>query len=145
MNQLKEKSVNIKHFKFDIMSDEECECGLLIALEETKNIPFEIKRVFYIYDVDASKSRGAHAHKESNQVLICTHGSCEIIFDDGKAREKVLLDSPEKGILQKSMIWSEMHNFSKDCVLMVLSDSFYCEKDYLRDYEQFLYLANSSS
>lgn len=137
--------MKIKYFEYDVMSDEECECGTLIALEETKNIPFEIKRVFYIYGVDTSVSRGEHAHKESNQVLIAVHGSCEIVFDDGKQRQKILLDSPNKGIFQKNMIWGEMQQFSKDCVLMVLSDSFYCVNDYIRDYDDFLQLAKVTS
>jgi dTDP-4-dehydrorhamnose 3,5-epimerase-like enzyme len=132
--------MKIKYFEYDIMSDEECECGSLIALEECKNIPFEIKRVFYIYGVDTSVSRGAHAHKASNQVLIAVNGSCEIVFDDAKERQKILLDSPNKGILQENMIWGEMQHFSQDCVLMVLSDSFYHADDYIRDYDDFLKL-----
>ncbi len=137
--------MEIKYFEYNIMSDKECECGSLIALEETKNIPFPIKRVFYIYGVDGSVSRGAHAHKDSNQILIAVSGNCEIYFDDGKEKEKIILDAPNKGILQENMIWGEMHHFSKDCVLMVLSDSFYDENDYIRDYDNFLQLCKEAS
>ena len=136
--------MQIKYFEYAVMSDEECECGSLIALEENKNIPFGIKRVFYIYGVDTTVSRGAHAHKDSNQILIAIHGSCEIVFDDGIQKEKILLDSPNKGILQEKMIWGEMQNFSKDCVLMVLSDSLYDTNDYLRDYDEFLELCKGT-
>jgi hypothetical protein len=136
--------MKIENFKFNIMKDEECECGSLIALEENKDIPFEIKRVFYIYGVDSKVSRGAHAHRRSNQMLIAVCGSCEIIFDDGKQRKKILLDSPDHGLFQQAMIWGEMHNFSKDCVLMVLSDDFYDADDYIRDYDEFLALSKAA-
>ena len=132
--------MKLQQFNFDVMSDEECECGNLISLEEFKNIPFEIKRIYYIYGVDSSVSRGAHAHKESNQILISIHGSCGILFDDGKVKKKVVLNKPNKGLLQKSMIWGEMDHFSEDCVLMVISDSFYSVDDYIKDYDQFLKL-----
>ena len=132
--------MQLQQFEFDIKSDEECECGNLISLEEFKNIPFKIKRVYCIYGVDASVSRGAHMHQASNQVLICVHGSCEVLLDDGKEQKKVLLDEPNKGLLHEKMIWVEMHHFSKDCVLMVLSDSGYAPDDYVRDYDQFLEL-----
>jgi len=137
--------MKIEDFKFNILKDEECECGSLIAIEEMKNIPFEMKRVFFIYGVDSKVSRGAHAHRDSNQVLIAISGSCEIIFDDGKSREKILLDSPDYGLYQKAMIWGEMHNFSKDCILMVISDDFYDANDYIRDYDEFLSLCKEAS
>ena len=137
--------MKIKDFEYDVMSDKECECGSLIALEGNKNIPFDIKRVFYIYGVDTSVARGAHAHKESNQILIAVNGSCEILFDDGIERQKILLDNPSKGLLQEKMIWGEMQHFSKDCVLMVLSDSFYDTNDYIREYEDFLELCKVAS
>ncbi|MCK5538988.1 MAG: WxcM-like domain-containing protein [Bacteroidales bacterium] len=135
--------MEIELFDFDING--ECECGFLVSLEEFKNIPFEIKRVYYIYGTNPCLSRGAHAHKESNQILICVHGSCEIFLDDGEMQKKVLLDKPNKGLLQKSMIWGEMHHLTEDCVLMVLADDLYDTDDYIRDYEQFLELAKVSS
>ncbi len=135
--------MKIEDFKFNIMKDDECECGSLIALEGNKNIPFDIKRVFYIYGVDSKVSRGAHAHRASNQMLISVCGSCEIIFDDGNERKSILLDSPDKGLYQKAMVWGEMRNFSKDCVLLVLSDDFYDPDDYIRDYDEFLTLCKA--
>jgi dTDP-4-dehydrorhamnose 3,5-epimerase-like enzyme len=137
--------MNIKYYNFDIKSDEECECGSLIAIEELKDIPFEIKRIFYIYGVDSSQTRGAHAHKDSNQILISVNGSCEIVFDDGTNQQNIVLDEPNKGIYQEKMIWGEMKKFSKDCVLMVISDSLYDDSDYIRDYDEFLGLCKRSS
>lgn len=136
--------MKITNFTFNINRDDSCECGSLIALEEYKNIPFAIKRVYYIYGVDTKLSRGAHAHRKSNQILISVCGSCEILFDDGQDRETILLDKPEHGLYQKAMVWGEMHKFSKDCVLMVLSDSYYEEKDYIRNYDEFLALCKES-
>lgn len=134
--------MQLEQFNFQIHhEEEECRCGSLVSLEEHKNIPFEIKRVYFIYGLNSAASRGAHAHKESNQVLICVHGNCEILFDDSRMQKRVILDKPHKGLLQKNMIWGEMQNFSKDCVLMVLSDDFYNPDDYIRDYNQFLELA----
>lgn len=134
--------MQLERFNFNInTNDNDYKCGSLIALEESRNIPFEIKRVYYIYGVNSSDSRGAHAHKESNQMLICVHGSCEILLDDAKVQKRLILDKPDMGLFQKKMIWGEMQNFSKDCVLMVLSDDFYSTDDYIRDYDQFLELA----
>ena len=133
--------MQLEVFNFKINEDDDCQCGSLISLEESKNIPFEIRRVYYIYGITSSVSRGAHAHKESNQMLICVHGSCEILLDDAKVQKRLILDKPDMGLFQKKMIWGEMQNFSKDCVLMVLSDDFYSPDDYISDYDQFLELA----
>jgi dTDP-4-dehydrorhamnose 3,5-epimerase-like enzyme len=120
---------------FDIKGDER---GSLISLEENRNIPFEIKRVYYIFNTAEGVRRGFHAHKKLKQVLVCVSGSCEILLDDGKEKTEILLDNPNKGLLIDSMIWREMFNFSSNCVLMVLADEVYDEVDYIRDYEEFL-------
>ena len=112
--------------------------GSLVALESHKNIPFDIKRVYYIFDTEAGVVRGLHAHKELQQVMMCLKGSCRIVLDDGSIREQVILDCPDKGLLIDTMIWHEMHDFSHDCVLLVLADDYYDEQDYLRDYDEFL-------
>ncbi|ATC93409.1 sugar 3,4-ketoisomerase [Pseudoalteromonas tunicata] len=112
--------------------------GDLISLEENGNIPFSIKRVYYIFNTEQGVARGFHAHKALRQVAFCIAGQCEFILDDGKNRQTVLLDSPTKGILIEHMQWREMHNFSEGCILMVIASEHYDESDYIRDYEQFL-------
>ncbi len=128
--------IPVKKLSFKINRDEDCSCGELIAIEALHDIPFEIKRIFYIYDVSGDVSRGAHAHRNSNQLLICVHGSCEIILDDGNRREYITLDSPQTGLLQPRLVWGEMQKFSEDAVLMVLSDSYYDPDDYIHDYDE---------
>ena len=127
---------------FDIKGDER---GSLISLEENKNIPFEIKRVYYIFNTLEGIRRGFHAHKKLKQLLVCVSGSCKILLDDGKSKEEISLDNPNKGLLIESMIWREMFDFSPDCVLMVLADDIYDESDYVRDYQQFLSYLNKNN
>ena len=115
--------------------------GSLVSLETTKNIPFEIKRVYYLFDTKADVTRGYHAHRELKQVAIAIRGSCRFALDDGNERINILLDNPSQGLLIESFIWREMSDFSDDCVLMVLADKEYDESDYIRDYEQFLEMA----
>ncbi|MGP5074723.1 sugar 3,4-ketoisomerase [Psychrobacter celer] len=112
--------------------------GSLVALESYKNIPFDIKRVYYIFDTKTGVVRGLHAHKDLLQVMVCLKGSCRIVLDNGSTKEQVVLDSPNKGILIENMMWREMHDFSADCVLMVLANEYYDESDYIRDYDAFL-------
>ena len=116
------------------------ENGLLIALEENKNIPFEIKRVYYIFDTKEGVKRGFHAHKNLEQVLVCVNGSCEILLDDGKEKSITKLENRNEGLFIEKMVWREMFNFSADCVLMVLASDYYFEDDYIRDYQKFLNL-----
>ncbi|MEZ8302222.1 FdtA/QdtA family cupin domain-containing protein [Vibrio splendidus] len=111
--------------------------GNLVALEGNKNIPFSIKRVYYLFDLQSDIPRGFHAHKELIQVAVCVNGRCDILMDDGKSKEIVTLDSPDKGLLIGAMQWHEMQNFSDDCVLLVLASDVYDEADYIRSYEQF--------
>lgn len=112
--------------------------GNLISLEQNNNIPFEIKRMYYIYGTGSDITRGHHAHKKLKQVLVAISGSCDIKIDNGKEEHSVNLSSPEKGLLIDSVVWREMSNFSSDCVLVVLADSLYEEGDYLRDYDGFI-------
>lgn len=111
--------------------------GKLVALEPGDNVPFEIKRVYYLYGTEPEASRGFHAHKELKQVAVCVSGKCKMVLDDGGHRESVWLDSPAKGLLIESMIWREIHEFSPNCVLLVLASEEYNEEDYIRDYEIF--------
>lgn len=112
--------------------------GKLVALEKGAEFPFEIKRVYYIWDTDSNVIRGKHAHRKLEQVIVCTSGSCDFILDDGKERTTVRLNSPAQGLHIKSNIWREFTNFSSDCVVMVLASEHYSEADYIRDYQQFL-------
>jgi dTDP-4-dehydrorhamnose 3,5-epimerase-like enzyme len=111
--------------------------GSLIALEENKNIPFDIKRVYYIFDNKKGVRRGFHAHKNLKQVLVCVNGSCEILLDDGKEKSITKLENRNEGLFIEKMVWREMFNFSADCVLMVLASDYYFEDDYIRDYKEF--------
>lgn len=114
------------------------ERGSLIFLEGEKNIPFAIQRVYYLLSLKSEIPRGFHAHLNQIQVAVCIAGKCRMILDDGQSRESLWLDSPSQGIIIKNMIWHEMHDFSDDCILMVLANSWYDEDDYIRDYNQFL-------
>ncbi len=112
--------------------------GTLISLEENVNIPFDIKRVYYMYDTKAGVRRGFHAHKSLKQVLVCVSGECKVLLDNGKESETVLLNTPDKGLYIDSDIWREMYDFSGNAVLMVLASELYDESDYIRDYNEFL-------
>lgn len=112
--------------------------GSLIALENLKEIPFEIKRIYYIYDTKPEFPRGAHAHRELEQVLIMMDGSCELVLNDGKNIKNIILNRPDMGIFIGKNMWREMKNFSYGAKLLVLASDFYNEKEYIRDYEEFL-------
>lgn len=115
--------------------------GWLTPVETGKDIPFDVRRVYFIYGTKAGIRRGLHAHRDLEQVAVCVAGSCTFRLDDGESNCEVLLDSPSKGLYIGSMIWREMYNFSEDCVLMVLASRLYDESDYIRDYADFLKLA----
>ncbi|UFH48256.1 sugar 3,4-ketoisomerase [Pseudomonas sp. KNUC1026] len=117
--------------------------GSLIALEEEKNIPFTIKRVYYLFDTGQGVRRGFHAHKSLKQVAIAVRGSCRFLLDDGREKIDLRLDHPQQGLLIESFVWREMYDFSPDCVLMVLADSLYDESDYVRDYPTFLQMVEA--
>ncbi|MFV7759044.1 sugar 3,4-ketoisomerase [Shewanella algae] len=129
----------VNYIYFNELGDER---GQLISLEGTRNIPFEIKRIYYIFDTK-NVPRGFHAHKELRQVVVCLKGQCRIFMDDGTNKENVILNSPSKGLIIEPMQWHEMHNFSEDCILMVLADNYYIEKDYIRTYEDFICLTQN--
>lgn len=112
--------------------------GTLVAVEQMKNLPFEIKRCYYMYDTKPGVRRGFHAHKALKQVLLCVHGSCKILLDDGTEKAEVQLDKPNRGLVIESNIWREMFDFSEDAVLMVLASELYDESDYIRNYEDFI-------
>ena len=131
------KNSLIKLINFSIKGDER---GSLIALENNKNIPFDIRRVYYLFDTKNNVKRGFHSHKKLKQILIAVAGSCRVKLDDRKKQESVILDKPNKGLFIEPYIWHEMDLFSSDCVLLVLADDFYNESDYIRNYQEFLNL-----
>lgn len=119
---------------FKIRGDER---GSLVALESAAEVPFEIKRVYYIFGTQKNVVRGRHAHRKLKQIIFCPHGSCDFILDDGKERRTLRLGSPNRGLYLKSNIWREFTNFSEGCVVMVLASEHYDETDYIRDYQTF--------
>lgn len=114
------------------------ERGQLVALEEYKDIPFRIKRVYYMYDTVPGVVRGHHAHKSLEQILVCIHGSCKVKLDNGKETKVIPLERPYEGLYISNDIWREMYDFSPDAVLMVLASEIYDESDYIRDYDEFI-------
>lgn len=127
--------MEIKLLQFVEHGDER---GSLVALEEFKDIPFDVKRVYYIFENAKNVRRGFHAHKELKQVLICVAGACKIHLDNGTETEEVLLDDPRKGLMIESNIWREMYDFTPGAVLLVLASEYYTEDDYIRNYDEFL-------
>lgn len=114
------------------------ERGMLVALEQTRNVPFEIKRAYYMFDTQANVRRGYHAHKELRQLAIPVNGSCRFMLDDGKEKVDIYLDNPTMGLLIEPSIWHEMYDYSPDCILLVLASDVYDESDYIRSYDEFL-------
>jgi len=116
--------------------------GSLVAIEANRHIPFEVKRVYYIFGTQPGVSRGFHAHKNLQQLAVCVSGKCRMLLDDGINKESVWLDSPTKGLMIGNNVWREMHEFSDDCVLLVLASEHYDESDYIRDYSEFCSAVN---
>ncbi len=112
--------------------------GNISVIENNKSIPFEIKRVYFLYDIPAGKQRGNHAHIECHQVLIATSGSFQVLLDDGKAKKKVILNKPNLGLHIPPGIWASETNFTKGSVCLVLASHKFEEKDYIRNYTDFL-------
>lgn len=113
------------------------ERGRLVALEGGREVPFEIARVYYIFDSEPNAPRGFHAHRNLRQYAVCVRGSLTMCLDNGTEQRRVVLNRPDQALHIGSMIWREMHDISSDCVLMVLADSLYDEADYIRDHDQF--------
>ena len=117
--------------------------GNLSVAEQLKEVPFEIKRCFWMYDVPEGKGRGGHAHKTLKQFVIAMSGSFKITLDDGKEKKTFLLDSPDKGLLIDTGVWADLTEFSRGAVCLVLASDVFREEDYLGKYEEFTdYLAD---
>ncbi|MDP3119203.1 MAG: FdtA/QdtA family cupin domain-containing protein [Sulfuricurvum sp.] len=126
---------NYRLINFKTLGDER---GSLIAIEQGYNTPFEIKRVYYIFETKAEVERGFHAHINLKQMAIAVKGSCTFVLDNGKKREEIKLTNPNQGLFIQGLIWREMKDFSTDCVLIVLASEHYNEGDYIRNYDEFL-------
>jgi dTDP-4-dehydrorhamnose 3,5-epimerase-like enzyme len=131
--------MTVNQFDFKTRGDAR---GNLVAIEGGADVPFEIKRVYYIWGTDFSTSRGLHAHRKLEQALVCLHGSVKIVLDDGKERKEVRLENPARGLYVGRRTWREMKEFSEDAVLLVLASEHYEESDYIRDYDKFLDLVS---
>jgi dTDP-4-dehydrorhamnose 3,5-epimerase-like enzyme len=117
--------------------------GNITVLENTKSIlPFEVKRIFYLYDIPGGESRGAHAHKECHQFLIATSGSFEVLLDDGRTKRQVQLNRADMGLHIPPGIWASEVNFSSGSICLVLASHTYNENDYIRDYQEFIKFVN---
>ena len=111
--------------------------GSLVPAETEQNIPFAVKRNYYIFDVEKGMRRGYHSHRDLEQALICVHGTVKIMIKTPFSQEDILLDDPTKALYIGPMIWREMYDFSEDAVLLVLASEHYLPSDYIRDYDTY--------
>ena len=126
---------NFQLIDFQTLGDDR---GSLIVIEEGYNAPFDIKRVYYIFETKEGVERGFHAHINLKQIAIAVKGSCTFVLDNGYKREGIKLTNPNQGLFIEGIIWREMKDFSSDCVLVVLASEHYDESDYIRDYNKFI-------
>ena len=117
--------------------------GNLSVVENGKTLPFDVKRVYYLYDVPGGENRGAHAHKELSQLIIAASGSFTVTLDDGKCKRSFFLNRPYQGLYVKPGMWRDLEDFSSGAVCMVLASDVYLKEDYIRDYQEFLEFRNS--
>lgn len=127
-------TANVSLIRFQVHGDDR---GSLVALENGHNLPFDVKRVYYIFGTKAGVPRGFHAHRKLKQVLVAMSGNVTVKTEHGGKTETHLLNRPDEGLLIEGLVWREMHDFSSDCVLTVLADEYYNENDYIRDYDDF--------
>lgn len=114
-----------------------------IGVIENDTIPFDIKRVYYLFDVPSGAKRGGHAHKKLKQVLIAISGSFDVVLKNGKSKEIITLNRPDKGLLIENNIWRELQNFSSGSVCLVLASEVFSEDDYIRSYKDYLSFLNN--
>lgn len=117
--------------------------GNLTFIEGQRHVPFDIRRVYYLYDVPGGAERGGHAHKELHQLIIAMSGSFDVVLDDGRDKKRIHLNRSYNGLYVCPMIWRELDNFSSGSVCMVLASNYYDEADYYRDYQEFIQAVNS--
>jgi dTDP-4-dehydrorhamnose 3,5-epimerase-like enzyme len=125
-----------KYICLDVIEDGD---GTISVVEELKEVPFQIKRSYYIYNLDhADAIRGKHAHKELEEAIFCIKGSFKLGLSDGKNTEEIILNKSHIGVHIGAKIWHTMTEFSKDCIILVFASDYYRESDYLRDYQEYL-------
>lgn len=112
--------------------------GNLTVVQNGETLPFDVKRVYYIYDVPGGESRGAHAHIELQQLIVAVSGSFNVTLDDGKVKRTFFLNRPYQGLYVKPGMWRDLYDFSSGAVCMVLASDIYSEGDYIRDYNDFI-------
>ena len=113
-----------------------------LSVIENDIVPFDIKRVYYLYDVPSGSERGGHAHKELKEFLVALSGSFDVVLKDGEEQEIVTLNKPYEGLLINPGIWRELQNFSSGSVCLVVASEVYIEEDYIRDFDEFLNYSN---
>lgn len=133
-------SMNYKVINTKSFGDEQ---GRLVSFEKGVNCPFEVKRAFYIYDTKGETSRGCHANRNSEFLLIAINGSCKIKIDDGKSKEIIELTNPYTALYLDKMLWKEMYDFSHNAILLVLASTNYDEHEYIRNYDDYLKEVNN--
>jgi mannose-6-phosphate isomerase-like protein (cupin superfamily) len=116
-----------------------------ISVVEKDLIPFEMKRIYYLYDIPSGAERGGHAHKNQKEFLIAVAGSFDVVLNDGISKQKITLNKPNKGLLIPTNTWRELENFSSGAVCLVVSSGEFDEEDYIRDYDYFLDFLNTNS
>jgi hypothetical protein len=119
-------------------SKNHAEKGNITALQNNIEIPFDIKRVYYLYDVPGGEARGGHAHKALQQIIVAASGSFDLTVDDGKTKRTFHLNRPNLGVLMPAGLWRELHNFSSGSICLVLASEQYDENDYIREYDEYL-------
>jgi dTDP-4-dehydrorhamnose 3,5-epimerase-like enzyme len=127
--------MNFKLIDLKVNGDEK---GYLVPFEKGNNCPFDIKRSFYIFDTASNVTRGKHANRNSEFLMVAISGSCKVKIDDGKNQEIIELNSPSKGLYLNKMVWKEMYDFSSNAVLLVLTNTLYDKNEYISDYNEFL-------
>jgi hypothetical protein len=116
--------------------------GNITIIEGRNNLPFEIKRIYFLYDIPSGEYRGGHAHKELYQLIVAAAGSFNVLLDDGENKKIVTLNRPDYGLLVLPGIWRELMEFSSGSICLVLASHVYSELDYIRDYQMFLAFKN---
>jgi len=119
--------------------------GNITALNNLIDIPFEIKRLYYLYDIPSGEMRGGHAHKELEQLIVAVKGSFDVVLDDGKNKKTISLNQPDYGLHVIPGVWRELCNFSGGSICLVLASRTYDESDYIRDYNSFVKIKNESN
>ena len=119
--------------------------GNLTFIEGKRHLPFEIRRVFFIYDIPSGEVRGAHAHRRLRQVIVCLSGSLDVVVNDGREQKTIHLNRPTRGLYLPPMIWANMENFDSNTIYAVMASTYYDESDYIRDFSEFVKLAKGAT